>query len=246
MTDSGAGGILIFVAALLYSSVGHGGASGYLAVMALLGTSATQMRSTALVLNVFVASIAAFQFWRRGHFRAALFVPFAVASIPAAFVGGRITLPGEAYQAVVGAVLLLSAGRFLVSVPETGDVDVRPLPLGWALVAGAVLGFAAGLTGVGGGIFLSPALVLMRWATLRTTAAISAMFILVNSLAGLAGRSGALELHRDVAWWIAAAVLGGAIGARLGSTKLSSRALRVALGVVLFVAGTKLVLQGLT
>ncbi len=238
-----AGAGLILLAAILYSAVGHGGASGYLAVMALLGTTPEQMRPTALVLNVFVASIATAQFARAGHFRWALFLPFAITSIPAAYLGGRIVLPGTTYRILVGAVLVISAARFLLSLKDD-DSTPRSPPLPVALVAGAALGFLAGLTGVGGGIFLSPLLILSGWATLRVTAATSAAFILVNSLAGLAGQAEQLELlPGPIGWWIAAAVTGGLIGSRLGSGILGGTALRRSLALVLVLAGTKLILE---
>ncbi|MBA2292128.1 MAG: sulfite exporter TauE/SafE family protein [Gemmatimonadales bacterium] len=234
---------LILLAATLYSAVGHGGASGYLAVMVLIGTAPTEMRPAALVLNVFVASIATMQFARAGHFRWALFLPFAVTSIPAAYLGGRIELPGTTYRVLVGVVLVLSAGRFLLSL-RAEDTARRSPPLPIALAAGAALGFLAGLTGVGGGIFLSPLLILTGWATIRATAATSAAFILVNSVAGLAGQASQLsDLPEPIGWWIVAAVAGGMIGARLGSGILSSPALRRSLALVLVLAGTKLILE---
>lgn len=238
-----AGAGLILIAAILYSAVGHGGASGYLAVMALLGTAPEEMRPAALVLNVFVSSIATVQFARAGHFRWALFLPFAVTSIPAAYLGGRIVLPGTTYRILVGVVLVLSAGRFLLSLNDD-DAARRPLPLTIALAAGAALGFLAGLTGVGGGIFLSPLLIFTGWATIRATAATSGAFILVNSLAGLAGQAEQLRhLPAPIGWWIVAAVAGGLIGARLGSGVLSGAALRCSLALVLVLAGTKLILE---
>lgn len=234
---------LILLAAILYSAVGHGGASGYLAVMALLGTAPTEMRPAALVLNVFVASIATLQFARAGHFRWALFLPFAVTSIPAAYLGGRIELPGTTYRVLVGVVLVLSAGRFLLSL-RAEDAALRSPPLPMALATGAALGFLAGLTGVGGGIFLSPLLILAGWATIRATAATSAAFILVNSVAGLAGQASQLShLPVPIGWWIVAAVAGGMIGAHLGSGVLSGPALRRSLALVLVLAGTKLILE---
>lgn len=234
---------LILVAAVLYSAVGHGGASGYLAVMAFIGTAPEEMRPAALVLNVFVASIATVQFARAGHFRWALFLPFAITSIPAAYLGGRIVLPGTTYRILVGIVLVMSAGRFLLSLNDD-DAARRSPPLPIALVAGATLGFLAGLTGVGGGIFLSPLLILTGWATIRATAATSAAFILVNSLAGLAGQASQLRhLPGPIGWWIVAAVAGGLIGSRIGSGVLSGAALRRALALVLVLAGTKLILE---
>ncbi len=237
------GTLLICVAALLYSAVGHGGASGYLAVMALLGTAPAEMRATALAINVVVASIATVQFARAGHFRWPLFLPFALASIPAAFVGGRISLAHDAYRAVVGAVLVLSAARFTVTLRAT-DNAMRVPPWWVAVPAGACLGLLAGMTGVGGGIFLSPLLLIAGWADLRTTAATSAAFILVNSLAGIGGmgiQATIGGLHESIVAWAVAAALGGLVGSTVGSTRATPLALRLTLAAVLLVAGGKLI-----
>lgn len=237
------GAALIFVAALLYSAVGHAGASGYLAVMALLGTPPATMRPAALILNVAVAGIGTVQFIRAGYFRWSLVWPFVLGSIPAAFLGGRLTLPGTWYRIVVGVVLLLSALRFAITLRAPDQVK-RTVSVPLALAIGAALGFLAGLTGVGGGIFLSPVLLLAGWADLRTTAATSVTFILVNSVAGLVARPAALDAVRTIApTWAIAAIAGGLIGSYLGSTRLPSPALRATLAVVLVAAGLKLVLS---
>lgn len=235
------GAALIFIAALLYSAVGHAGASGYLAAMAFLGTPPDTMRPTALLLNLLVATIGTIQFARAGYFRWSLFWPFALGSIPAAYLGGHLSLPGTAYRIVVGVVLVLSAARFIVTwrAPDRARNSV-PAPV--ALLIGAVLGLLAGLTGVGGGIFLSPVLLLAGWADLRTTAATSVTFILVNSAAGLLGQRAALSAVGDVApAWAAAAVLGGLLGSWLGSRRLPNTGLRIVLAAVLAVAGLKLI-----
>jgi uncharacterized protein len=243
MTHALPGALLIFLAALLYSAVGHAGASGYLAVMSLLGTAPAVMRPTALILNIAVAVIGTVQFARAGYFRWSLFWPFAVGSIPAAYFGGHITLPGSTYKIVVGVVLLLSAVRFVVTL-RAPDLVKRTIPIPLALLIGAALGFLAGLTGVGGGIFLSPVLLIGGWADLRTTAATSVTFILANSIAGLLGQHAPLALVRDVApIWAIGAVAGGLIGSHLGSRRLPSPALRGVLAVVLVAAGLKLVLS---
>lgn len=237
------GASLIFVAALLYSAVGHAGASGYLAVMAFLGTAPTVMRPTALLLNLLVATIGTVQFARAGFFRWSLFWPFALGSIPAAYLGGRLSLPDTTYRIVVGVVLVLSAARFIVTLHAPDHVK-RTVPVALALLIGTALGLLAGLTGVGGGIFLSPVLLLSGWANLRTTAATSVAFILANSAAGLLGQHAALAAIRDIApAWAAAAVAGGMLGSWLGSRRLPNTGLRAALAVVLLVAGVKLILQ---
>ncbi len=179
--------LLIFVAAILYSSVGHAGASGYLAAMALMSVPPEVMRPTALCLNIIVATIGTIQFVRAGHFSWHLFWPFAITSIPCAFIGGALHLPYQYYKAAVGMVLLFAAVRLAYSAMRTSHIEPKPLLIFPALVAGAAIGLLAGLTGVGGGIFLSPLLLLANWAHVRQTAAVSVAFILVNSIAGLAG-----------------------------------------------------------
>lgn len=230
----------VFVIALLYSSVGHGGASGYLAVMAFLSVSPTITRPTALVLNLFVASISVIQFYRAGHFSWKLFWPFAVTSIPFAFLGGMLTLPTDVYKTLLGLVLLLAAFRLAWSFSK----DVRPVsPKIWiALVCGAAMGMLSGLVGVGGGIFLTPLLLLMNWSETKTAAGISALFILVNSAAGLLGNYQQLHvLPSDVWFWIAAAIVGGIVGSLIGSRKFESLLLRRVLAAVLLFAAVKLI-----
>jgi uncharacterized membrane protein YfcA len=235
---------MILAAAFLYASVGHAGASGYLAAMALMGLPAAQMRPSALLLNILVATIATISFARAGWFSWRLFWPFAVISVPMAFVGGGLTLPGRSYKVAVGAVLLFAAARLLAGkLPERGTAPA-PLPsLLLALVAGAGIGFLSGLTGVGGGIFLSPLLLFLGWAGMRETAGVSAAFILVNSVAGLIGAAPQLSaLPAGLPLWAAAALLGGWAGAYYGSRRLAPGGLRKVLGVVLIVAGLKMML----
>ncbi|MCL6504631.1 MAG: sulfite exporter TauE/SafE family protein [Pirellulales bacterium] len=235
--------LLIFGAALLYSTVGHGGASAYLAVMALLGTTPEVMKPTALVLNILVAGLATVKFYRAGYFSWSLFWPFALASVPLAFVGGAITLPVGSYRAVVGAVLLFAATRLLVLGRRDLQQTVRRPPLLVALGTGAGIGLLSGLTGVGGGIFLSPLLLLVGWAETRETSGVSAPFIVVNSAAGLLGHvTSVAQVPFEATYWGAAAVLGGWLGAHLGSQKLDAVWLRRLLGVVLVLAGLKLIL----
>jgi uncharacterized membrane protein YfcA len=230
----------IFVVAILYSSVGHGGASGYLAVMAFLSVAPTVTRPTALVLNLFVASIGAFQFYRAGHFSWKLFWPFAVTSIPFAFLGGMITLPTHIYKTLLGLVLLFAAFRLAWKFSK--DVDPVPPKIWIALICGAAMGLLSGLVGVGGGIFLTPLLLLMNWGETKTAAGISALFILVNSVSGLLGNYKQVRvLPADVWYWIAAAVAGGVIGSLLGSRKFDSLMLRRVLAAVLLFASVKLI-----
>lgn len=233
--------IAIFVVAILYSSVGHGGASGYLAVMALLAVAPEITRPTALLLNVFVASIGTIQFYRAGHFSWKVFLPFAVTSVPFAFIGGMIQLPTNVYKIILGIVLVLAALR--LAWKFTSDKEPQEPKVWLALIIGAIMGLLSGLVGVGGGIFLTPVLLLMNWAETKKAAGISAAFILVNSIAGLAGNyAQVVKVPANVWFWIAAAVVGGIIGSTLGSTRFDSITLRRVLAVVLLFAGVKLIL----
>jgi hypothetical protein len=235
--------ITFLAAALLYASVGHAGASGYLAAMALLGVAPATMRPTALVLNVLVASIAAFKFYRAGHFSWSLFWPFALTSIPLAFIGGGITLPTNAYKVIVGLILIYAAYRMFRSTRAVTPETITSPPLILALLSGAGIGLLSGLTGTGGGIFLSPLLLFMHWAEPRQASGISAVFILVNSLAGLLGQPTSLSSLPDVLpLWLIAVAVGGWLGAEYGSKRWGSHQVRYALAVVIVIAGLKLIL----
>ena len=233
--------LAVFIVAALYSSVGHGGASGYLAVMALLAVPPQQTRPAALVLNLFVASIAALQFYRAGYFSWSNFWPFAAASIPFAFIGGMIKLPTNVYKIVLGGVLLFAAFRLAWRFASDNN-EVQPPKLWMALVIGAVIGLLSGLVGVGGGIFLTPILLLMHWSETKTAAGISALFILVNSASGLLGNYAQVSvLPQNVWFWIAAGIAGGIVGSVLGAKKFDSLTIRRVLAGVLVFAGVKLI-----
>ncbi len=243
--------LLIGAVALLYASVGHAGATGYIAVMTLFGLDPQVIRPTALVLNVIVASIATAQFWRAGHFRPRLFLPLAVASVPAAAAGGAASLPTAAFEAIVGVVLLFSAVRIVVEPRgEAGDADVDPTGASrftslFLIALGGSLGLLSGLTGVGGGVFLTPALLALRVAPVKQVAAVSAPFILVNSIAGLLGGFAAGRPLPPIGLAvIGAVVVGGAVGSQLGAFRVSPQGLRRLMGVVLVVAWLKLLLKG--
>ncbi len=231
--------IATFFVALLYSSVGHAGASGYLAIMALAGIASAQSRTTALILNVFVAIIASFQFYRAKRFDWKIFLPFAMASVPFAFIGGMISLPTDLYKKILGAVLLIAALRLAFNFSETRKLVE---PSNWlAAILGAIIGLLSGLTGVGGGIFLTPVLFLTNWTDAKTAAGVSALFILVNSIAGLIGSAAQIPALSSAVWiWILVALIGGAIGSRLGSHYFDSKVLRRILSAVLIIAGLKL------
>jgi hypothetical protein len=237
--------ILILLAATLYSSVGHAGASGYLASMALVGIAPESMKVSALVLNVLVAVLGSIRYIRAGHFDWRTFYPFAVLSIPAAFLGGIIHLPPALYRPAVGVILLLSAVQLVRSAHTAAQAEAvvrnHPIPRLPAVATGGVIGLISGLTGTGGGIFLSPVLLFTGWARTRLTSGVSAAFILVNSLAGLAGTTTSLRaLPAGLPLWAVAALTGGVIGTQLGSRWLPVPVLRYLLAAVLVIAGVKL------
>ena len=232
--------LAVFVVAMLYSSVGHGGASGYLAVMALLAVSPAVTRPAALILNVFVASIAFVQFYRAGHFDRRIFLPFAAGSVPMAFLGGLIQLPTAVYKIILGGCLILAALRLALDL--TAARETRAPKVWICLSIGAILGFVSGLVGVGGGIFLTPILLLMNWTETKKAAGISALFILVNSVSGMLGNyAQVMKLPAAVYVWIMAAVIGGLVGATLGSYRFNSLTLRRVLAVGLLFGGVKLI-----
>lgn len=236
--------LLFFGAAVLYATVGHAGASAYLAVMALAGMEPSVMRPTALAMNVAVAALVTIQFGRSGFVQWRAVLPFALTSVPLAFVGGSVAVPPEIYRPLVGFVLLAAAARFLV---RPGVADERPTeaPLLPALTVGAVIGLLAGLSGTGGGIFLTPVLLLAGWSGTRHAAGTSALFILVTSLAGLAGViQGGGQPAEALPVWLVAVLAGGFVGSELGRKRLPGPALRRALGIVLVIAGLKLILVG--
>lgn len=236
--------VLLFAAiltvAILYSSVGHGGASGYIAILALFSVAPAVFKPTALVLNILVATVAACSFARAGHFSWRLFLPFAVTSIPCSFIGGAISLPAHVYKSLVGIVLLASACRLFFH-SEQDDLAVRHPSTPVALIVGAGLGLLSGLTGVGGGIFLSPLLLLLKWGRAREVSAVAALFILVNSAAGLLGHVSSLRAIPHFAPLLAVAALtGGVIGSCFVSCRLPATGVIKTLSVVLTIAGFKL------
>jgi uncharacterized protein len=232
--------ILLFVVAILYSSVGHGGASGYLAIMVIAGISPALMKSSALLLNIFVAGIAFLSFYRAGYFKWKVFWPFGITSVPSAFIGARITINPHMYKIILGICLLIAVARIIYR-PKTRDSQLKDSSILISLLSGLILGFVSGLIGIGGGILLSPLLILLRWSDIKQTAAISALFILVNSASGLIGLfSKGFLPDRDMLYWLLVALSGGIIGSWFGSRKLPVNGLKYLLAGVLSFAALKL------
>ncbi len=234
--------VLFLGAAILYGMVGHAGASAYLAAMALVGVAPEVLRPTALTLNILVAAIVTARFARAGFVRPAAAAPFLIGSVPAAFLGGALTLPPELYRPLVGVVLIVAAVRFGATAARPADEFPPRPPFLAAVVSGAGIGLLAGLTGTGGGIFLTPLMLVAGWAGMRFAAGTSVLFILANSVSGLAGNIGAVgNIPSALPLWLGAVAVGGAIGSELGSRRLPNPWLRRALAVVLLIAGLKLI-----
>ena len=234
--------ILLFAVAFLYASVGHGGASGYLALMALFSMAPAFMRPTALLLNLFVSLSAFVFFYRSGHFKWKIFLPFALASIPFSFLGGMISLDASVYKKLLGLLLLIPIFR-LIFFPNSKDTETQHPNVYLSVFIGASIGFLSGLIGIGGGIILSPLLVMLRWTNQKQTAAISALFIFVNSLSGLGGQlSKGIELQSGMLVFVGIAFAGGNLGAWFGAIKFNQQVLKYLLAIVLLVASIKLLL----
>lgn len=233
--------LLMGLVALLYSSVGHAGASGYLAVMALFSIPASTMRPTALTLNILVASFATYRFVRAGRFNGKLLIPLVLGAVPAAFVAGRVELPGEIYRPLVGVVLWIAAIRLLWPRPLRSLEHPTPPAFPIAVLTGALIGCLSGLTGTGGGIFLSPIILFLGWEDVRRTSGVSSAFILCVSISGLTGSLSSMgELPPYLFYFVLSVMAGAALGTRLGISKLSTGRLLQALGLVLVLAGAKL------
>ena len=231
---------LLFLVAFLYSSVGHGGGSGYLALMAMFGMAPESMRSTSLTLNVFVSLIAFMAYYKGGYFRPRLVFPFLLSSIPMAFIGAGIKIHPTSFKIILGIFLLIAIGRMLF-IPNAVSEQSKKPPFLLSLFIGAVLGIFSGMIGIGGGIILSPILLLMHWANMKETAASSALFIFLNSIAGLFGlfHSG-FNYNTNLILWILVGVLGSIAGSYSGSFKLHSDGLKYILAATLLVASIKL------
>jgi len=234
--------VCIFVVAMLYASVGHGGASGYLAIMALFSLHPEALKPTALLLNIVVAGVGAYLYCSARQFSWRVFWPFVITSIPASFLGGTFSLPPEIYRPALGLVLIFAAWRLFVRKDQV-DYETKIPANTTAMLVGAVLGFVSGLIGVGGGIFLSPLMILLRWARVREVSGIAALFILVNSISGLLGHMSSLHHVPDYAPLLAGmALIGGAIGALCGSRHLPVATILKAMSLMLVLAGGKMFL----
>ncbi len=235
--------LLISMVAFLYASVGHGGASGYLALMVLFGISPVVMKSSALLLNIFVSAIAFIQYYRQGHFRWKLLFPFILLSIPLSFIGAKIHIEIHVYKIVLAVCLLIATLRLLGVFgnkpgTQTGEISFIP-----AVIMGGIIGFISGMIGIGGGILLSPILLLLHWSDMKQTAAVSAAFIFLNSVSGIAGVAGnAQSFSSQIYVWTIAAIVGGTAGAFYGSSRFNHVVLRYVLSIVLLFACTKLII----
>ncbi len=234
--------VCIFIVAMMYASVGHGGASGYLAVMALFSLHPEALKPTALMLNIVVAGVGAYLYCTAGQFSWRVFWPFVITSIPASFLGGTFSLSPELYRPVLGGVLLFAAWRLFVR-RKHDDYEAKTPNIPVAMTVGGVLGFASGLIGVGGGIFLSPLMILLRWARVREVSGIAALFILVNSVSGLLGHMSSLQYVPDYApLLVGTALVGGSLGALCGSRHLPVATILKAMSFMLVMAGGKMFL----
>jgi len=230
------------IVAFFYAGVGHGGASGYLALMALFSFAPETMKPTALLLNLFVAGMAFYHYYKAGHFNKKLFISFALSSIPFAFLGGMIEIDASFYKKILGALLIFAILKML-NVFGKESTAIKDIKLWQGLIVGGVIGFFSGLIGIGGGIILTPVILLLHWGKMKEAAAVSALFIWVNSAAGLVGQlSTGIILSSQSYILVAIAIIGGYFGSYFGSKKLDNRLLRYMLAFVLFIASVKLIL----
>lgn len=229
------------VVAFLYAAVGHGGASGYLALMALFAFSPEVMKPTGLLLNLFVAAISFYHYWRGGHFNWKLFVAFAIGSIPLAYFGGTLEVDAKIYKVILGVLLLFAIAKMLNLFGKESEY-IRRVKWSEGIIVGGVIGFFSGLIGIGGGIILSPVILLMHWGKMKEAAAVSALFIWVNSASGMGGLIYAGKASIDANSWlfVILAVIGGFFGGYIGSKKMNNIALRYLLAFVLVLAAIKL------
>ncbi|MDB4040358.1 sulfite exporter TauE/SafE family protein [Methylophilaceae bacterium] len=235
---------LIFIGAILYSSVGHGGASSYIAIMSLMGTPVASIKPIGLILNIIVSSVASYRFIRNKLFNLKVFIPVVLGSVPSAFLGGYLQLPSEIYKVLVGIILIFAGVQFLFDIFKYFKKNSnQPVNFLFGLFAGVIIGFLSGLTGTGGGIFLSPLIVFLGWTSVKGSSGTVAAFILFNSISGLLGNITSVNLISNTIFLYAFAVIGGVlIGTQLGIKIFNERHMKNILGVVLIVAGFKFII----
>lgn len=232
--------LLLPIVAFLYASVGHGGASGYLALMAIFSFAPEVMKPTALLLNLFVAGVAFYHYFKAGFFNKRLFLSFAMASIPLAFLGGMIEIDASIYKKILALLLVFAILKMLNAFGKESE-QIKDIKLWQGLVVGGIIGFFSGLIGIGGGIILTPIILLLHWGKMKEAAAVSALFIWVNSAAGLIGQvSSGVEISSKSFILVAVAVVGGFFGSYYGSKKFNNSLLRYLLAFVLIIASIKL------
>ncbi|MCH2230062.1 MAG: sulfite exporter TauE/SafE family protein [Crocinitomicaceae bacterium] len=234
--------LLLPLVAFLYASVGHGGASGYLALMALFSFSPEIMRPTGLLLNLFVAGISFYHFWRVGYLNFKLFLGFALGSIPLSFLGGMYDIDTSVYKIILGVLLIFAILKMLNILGKPNDSN-KPIIFPLAIIIGAFIGFFSGLIGIGGGIILSPVILLLKWGNVKEAATVSALFIWVNSASGILGQYAAgFKLDENAMLYVIIALIGGFAGGYYGSSKINNQNLRHLLALVLILASFKLIL----
>lgn len=239
------GFLSFFVIATLYSSVGHAGASGYLAVMALLSFPSHEIKPISLILNIIVATIGSYRYLKAGYFDKKIFWLFAAFSIPMAFVGGYFKADDKLFKLLAGIFLVLSAIMIALKTTQKTkqEYEVMPVRTWKAGLIGSTIGYVSGLIGIGGGIFLSPILMLFRWASPKNVSGISALFILVNSVLALLGHISSLKKIPDnTYYWVIAVIIGGLIGSYFGTKKINAKGIYIVLSIVLMTAGIKMLL----
>lgn len=233
--------VILFFVAFLYAAVGHGGASGYLALMAIYGIAPEEMKPTALILNLFVSITSFTHYYRGDYFKYKIFIPMAAASIPLAFIGGMITVEENIYKRILGVLLLFPVLRFFF-FKNVEDNELKSHKVSIAIFIGGIVGLLSGMIGIGGGIILSPILLLLHWTNQKQTAAISAAFIFVNSVAGLGGMlTQGISFTKDMVLYVIVAFIGGFLGAYLGAKRFNHNVLKYVLATVLLLASYKLI-----
>lgn len=235
--------LLLLIVGFLYASVGHGGASGYIAVLSLFSIAASTYKPVVLIINIIVAGIGFISFHRAGYFKWKLCWPFLIMSLPFAYLGSKLVLHDKTHNLLLGLAFIFPILRLSGILPGNNKQAIKPIPLISALFFGAVLGFAAGMLNIGGGIFLSPVLILFSWATAKGSAAVSSLFIVFNSIMGLlaSGLPNMASFDTKMYAWIFAAIIGGATGAYFGSTRFQQNTVRYMLAAVLTIASVKLI-----